>query len=48
MCRWLWRSSSFLFPSVAEVISASLVGAVDGSGSVSFASVDDGASALGP
>ena len=48
MCRWLCRSSSFLLPSVAEVMSESFMGAVDDSGSVSFASVDGGASALGP
>ena len=48
MCRWLCRKSSFLLPSVAEVISESFVGAVDCSGSVGFASVDDGASAFDP
>ena len=48
MCQWLWRSSEFLLPLVAEVTSESLVGAVDDSGSVGFALVDDGASALGP
>ena len=49
MCQWLWRSSSFLLLlSVAEVTSEPLVGVVDDSGSVGFASVDDGVSALGP
>ena len=48
ICRWLRRSSSFLLPSVTEIMSESFVGAVDGSGSVGFAAVDNGASALGP
>ena len=49
MCRWLLcRSSSFLLPLVAEVMSESFVGTVDDSDSDGFPSVDDGASALGP
>ena len=43
MCtRWLCRSSSFLLPSVADIMSESFMGAVDDmTGSVNFASVDD-------
>ena len=48
MCRWVCRSSGFLLPLVAEVMSDPFLGAVNDSGSVSFASVDVGASALGP
>ena len=48
MGRWGCRSSSFLLSAVAEVTSESLVGALDGGGGVGLASIDDGASALGP
>ena len=48
MGRWGCRSSSFLLSSVAEVASESLVSALDGGGGVGLASIDDGASALGP
>ena len=44
----MWRSSSFQLPLVAEVMSEPFLGVVDGSGSAGFASVDDGASVLGP
>ena len=42
------RSGSFLLSSVAEVTSESLVSALDGGGGVGLASIDDGASVLGP
>ena len=48
MRRWGCRSGSFLLSLVAEVTSESLVSALDDSGCIGLASIDNGSSALGP